>query len=89
MDALVEVVPVEILASDPVLRAGVESALRGREGLTTGQNGTPCVGVPFTCPSTPDPYFFDRSIHAPRSSRACMYTMPPGPNPMIERPAGT
>jgi DNA-binding NarL/FixJ family response regulator len=36
---------VEILASDPVLRAGVESALRRCREVTTGQGGTPSVTV--------------------------------------------
>jgi DNA-binding NarL/FixJ family response regulator len=36
---------VEILASDPVLRAGVESALRPCREVTTGQGGTPTVTV--------------------------------------------
>ena len=42
MDA---VTPVEILASDPVLRAGVESALRGCREITTVGDGTPSVTV--------------------------------------------
>jgi DNA-binding NarL/FixJ family response regulator len=36
---------VEILASDPVLRAGVESALRRCREVTTVQDGTPSVTV--------------------------------------------
>lgn len=36
---------VEILASDPVLRAGVESALRRCQEITIGQDGTPSVTV--------------------------------------------
>ncbi len=36
---------VEVLAPDPVLRAGVESALRGSGEVTTGQGGTPSVTV--------------------------------------------